>query len=41
MGNSGLRKIFFQGDYVETAFSSLYEIDVVDINKEEEPLTYL
>lgn len=39
MGNSGLAKIFTTGNIVENKYRSLYDINVVDINKEEVPLS--
>lgn len=32
MGNLGLRKLYFPGDYVETKHKNFYEIDAVDLN---------
>ena len=34
MGNTGVRKLFFASDYSETHFKNIYEIDVMDLNKE-------
>lgn len=39
MGNSGFRKLFLPGDFVETKYESLYQLKTVDINKEEFDLT--
>jgi len=39
MGNSGLRKIFYPGDIVENKYSSLYDLNVVDLDKREIPLS--
>lgn len=41
MGNSGARKLLFQGENVETHYKSLYSIPVVTIDKEEVTLTDL
>ena len=39
MGNSGVRKIFFQGDIVETRYSNVYDIkNVINLEREEEDL---
>ena len=38
MGNSGFRKLFFPGDFVETKYTNLYEMNVVDVDKNEIPL---
>ena len=35
MGNSGIRKLFFQNNMVETKYKSLYEMKVESIDKEE------
>jgi len=35
MGNSGLRKLFFPGDIVESQYKSIHEIKVLGLNKEE------
>ena len=36
MGNSGLRKIFFPGDIVETKYKSVYEVkNVIDLDRKE------
>ena len=35
MGNSGIRKIFFGGDSVETPFRSIHEIPLVTLDKNE------
>lgn len=32
MGNLGLNKLYFPGDYVETRYKSIYEIDCVDLD---------
>jgi hypothetical protein len=34
MGNSGFRKIFLPPSYVETKYDSIYEIDVLTLDKE-------
>ena len=39
MGNSGLMKLFFPGDNVETKHSSIFDIDVVDLDKRIVPLS--
>ena len=39
MGNSGLAKIFSPGNIVENKYRSLYDINVVDINKNDIPLS--
>jgi hypothetical protein len=33
MGNSGIRKIFFPGDYVETKHKSLFDITVPGLDR--------
>jgi hypothetical protein len=35
MGNSGVRKLFLQGENVETQYTSLYSIPIVTIDKQE------
>lgn len=35
MGNSGIRKIFFKGPEVESPYSSLYDMSVINIQKHE------
>lgn len=35
MGNSGLRKILFEGDLVESPYRSLHDIKVINLEKEE------
>ncbi|CAD8120297.1 unnamed protein product [Paramecium sonneborni] len=39
MGNSGIRKLWFLDSPVETPYKSIYEIDVININKSEESLS--
>jgi len=39
MGNSGLRKIFFPGDIVENKYSTIHELNVIDLDKNEVPLS--
>jgi hypothetical protein len=34
MGNSGLRKIFLPPSYVETKFDSIFDINVLTLEKE-------
>eukprot|EP01017_Pseudomicrothorax_dubius_P033213 TRINITY_DN4425_c0_g1_i2.p2 TRINITY_DN4425_c0_g1~~TRINITY_DN4425_c0_g1_i2.p2 ORF type:complete len:115 (-),score=17.73 TRINITY_DN4425_c0_g1_i2:74-418(-) len=42
MGNSGLRRIFFAGDYVETQYDSIYDIhNAVDLSLSEKDLSSL
>lgn len=33
MGNSGVRKLWFLDSPVETSFKTLYDIDVINIDK--------
>jgi len=39
MGNSGLRKLLFPGDFVENSYSSIYELKVLDLSKNEVSLS--
>ena len=39
MGNSGLRKIFYPGDVVENKYRTIHEITVIDLDKNEVPLS--
>jgi Glutathione peroxidase len=39
MGNSGLRKIFFPGDIVENKYNTIHELNVIDLDKKEVPLS--
>lgn len=35
MGNSGFKKIFFPGDYVETKFNNFFELNALDLDLNE------
>lgn len=35
MGNSGIRKLFFHGDYVETKYDNLFQLKALDLEKKE------
>lgn len=39
MGNSGVRKLWFLDSPVETPYTSVYDISVININKVEESLS--
>lgn len=39
MGNTGFRKLLFPGDLVETPYSSLYEIKMMNLNRIEIPFS--
>lgn len=32
MGNSGIKKLFFPGDYVETKFNNFHELEGIDLD---------
>jgi hypothetical protein len=38
MGNSGMRKMLFPGDLVETPYNSIYDIDFMDMNRQMQKL---
>jgi hypothetical protein len=35
MGNSGFRKYYFPGDYVETKYDNIFDVSVMDLEREE------
>jgi hypothetical protein len=35
MGNTGLRKLVFPYDYVENKYKSIFDINVIDLDKNE------
>jgi hypothetical protein len=35
MGNTGFRKYYFPGDFVENKYNNAYEIDVMDLDRNE------
>ena len=39
MGNSGVRKILYPGEVVETKYTSLYDMEVIDLDKNVVPLS--
>lgn len=40
MGNTGFRKLLFPGDLVETPYSSLYDIKMMNLNRGEIPFSH-
>ena len=39
MGNTGIRKIFMAGDYVETFHDNLFDLSVPTLSRTQQPLS--
>jgi len=38
MGNTGIKKLLFSGDYCETHYESIHEIEVMDLDRKSQSL---